>query len=216
MDDARCALLAVGVPLVAQTARRMAASLWEQPAESDLAWLGMRTLHDAALRHDPERADFAPYLIGRLRWAMISDSRRRARRAKLLASSRPATTAVFVQIGPRVLLPERGAEPFEEEEPREPEAVAETCPEQAYEWQLFRAELRTALGELPPKTRLVMVRHYFGGERLDTLAEELGISKASVTRLHVSGKRKLAARLGRKWPLPWLSGSGGARSSARG
>ncbi len=214
MDPGRRALLRTGVPLVTQVARRMSTYLWHRPPESDLACLGMLTLHDAALRHDPERAAFEPYLVGRLRWAMISDSRRRARRAKLLASSRPPpTTAVLVRRGLGAASPEKGEAQSADDEPCEPESRDDACPELAHEWKRWRTELGRALGELPSRMRQVMVRHYFGGERLDAVAGDLGMSKAGVTRLHMSGKRRLAVRLRGMLPTPWrLSGPGGARS----
>src|SRR5205823_9693788 len=104
MERSRRELARAGVPLVSRVARQMASCLWQRPPESDLACLGMLTLHDAALRHDPARSGFEAYLVGRLRWAMMSDGRLRARRAKLLSTGgRVGAGGTALRVRPRVV-----------------------------------------------------------------------------------------------------------------
>jgi RNA polymerase sigma factor for flagellar operon FliA len=175
-----------GMVLVGRVARRMSRQLWHHPPASDLACLGMLTLCDAARRHDPARATFTPYLTLRLRWAMISDARRAARRERLLAAT-GETRPVHKGCAP--------CDARDDEDQAEPEARAATDPEAAVDEQRRCALVRRALAEVPREMRLVLVRHYYGGERFDALARELGLSKAKVTRLHRAAIRLLASKL---------------------
>lgn len=180
--------LAEALPLVGRVARRMAAALWHRPPPSDLASLGMLTLFDAAQRYDPERAAFAPYLVERLRWAMLSEARQRARRHKLLAAAGVAREPLGSVEG-------RNRAHGEDEEALAPQPDDAADPEREMDRAHSRRRVRSALGRLPSKTRQILVRHYFGAERFDAIAGELGVSKATVARLHRNGKQQLAARL---------------------
>jgi RNA polymerase sigma factor for flagellar operon FliA len=68
-------------------------------------------------------------------------------------------------------------------------------PEQA----LARAELvdlvERAVEELPEPERELVRRHYFGGERFDHVAAELGLSKSWASRLHTRAVGRLTKRL---------------------
>lgn len=166
------------VALVAFVARSMARRLWQRPDPSDLESLGLLVACDAALCHDPTRGDFEPYLVGRLRWAMISEARKNARRERLLGT--------------------QGAPPFGDAEPgerdEEPEtAVERSTPESRAELGELRRRLHRALARLDDEARDLLVRHYFGDESLETIASESGQSKARVTRLHHHGLRRLSA-----------------------
>ncbi len=183
------------VPVVRRVAQRMSSRLWNRPASSDLTWVGMATLLDAAARHDPARAPFQAYLIGRLRWAMFDEARRRARREKILGGGLSWASLGEVVRAPR---PHDATGDVDEDDDGEPESDGAGDPERAIEEERLRERLRRALGSLPAEARDVLVRHYFGGERLEDLAEDLGISKATATRLHAAGKRLLAARM-RGW-----------------
>lgn len=68
-------------------------------------------------------------------------------------------------------------------------------PEQA----LARAELvhlvENALQDLPEPEQELVRRHYFGGERFDHVANELGLSKSWASRLHTRAIGRLTKRL---------------------
>ena len=65
--------------------------------------------------------------------------------------------------------------------------------------QLARSELsrkvRAAVEELPEQERVLVRRHYFGGERFDLVAAELGLSKSWASRLHTRAIGRLTAQL---------------------
>lgn len=186
----RSAVGAREVAIVEQVARAMARKLRHVSDPSDLASLGLLVLWDAAGQHDPTRTAFAPYLVERLRWAMLSDARRVARRERLLEGA---------------VAHESHRLPADGNDGREPEAAAlpierAVDPEHQLEDRERRAELHAALGSLPNATRSILVRHYFGGESLESMASESGRSKATLTRMHQAGVRQLATLLGHRAP----------------
>ena len=77
------------------------------------------------------------------------------------------------------------------------EAVA-VDDEENTEDRLVREELgtrvRTAVAELPEQERTLVERHYFGGERFDKVAAELGLSKSWASRLHTRAVARLVER----------------------
>ena len=56
------------------------------------------------------------------------------------------------------------------------------------------ARVRTAVAELPEQERTLVERHYFGGERFDKVAAELGLSKSWASRLHTRAVARLVER----------------------
>ncbi len=174
------------VALVAQVAQAMARRLWHRPNACDLESLGLVVLCEAAEHYDPSRTAFAPYLVERLRWAMVSDARRAARRERLLDEATPSQPARRP----------RGGSQDEGSESQERDAEPLVDPETAAEKQLLRARLHDALAKLPGEARSVLIGHYFGGQSLEAVASELGRSKATVTRIHQAGLRELALSLG--------------------
>jgi len=54
--------------------------------------------------------------------------------------------------------------------------------------------LRGVVDQLPPPQRTLIERHYFAGEPLGRIAEELGISRHAVHRLH----RKTLGTVGKR------------------
>jgi len=56
--------------------------------------------------------------------------------------------------------------------------------------------LRSAVTELPNRERILVERHYFAGERFDTIADSLGLSKSWASRLHARAIRSLGLSLG--------------------
>lgn len=173
------------IALVEQVARTMARRLRHMPDASELTSLGLLVLSDAVNQHDPSRTAFAPYLVERLRWAMLSDARRQARRERLLKRAMAGHS-------------ERATEESGDSEPEGTALPIEPIPdpERTLEARERRAALHSALGALPVDTRAVLVRHYFGGESLEAMASECGRSKATLTRIHQAGVRQLAGLLG--------------------
>jgi RNA polymerase sigma factor for flagellar operon FliA len=54
------------------------------------------------------------------------------------------------------------------------------------------AEVRRAVEALPERERALIERHYYGGERFDAIAQDLGISKSRASRLHAQGIEQLS------------------------
>jgi RNA polymerase sigma factor (sigma-70 family) len=174
-----------GLELVSTVARQVARRLADRVDSSDLASLGLLVLCEAARRHDPDRTAFTPYLVDRLRWAMMSDARRQVRRDRLIGRFRGldaegAGRDAFDEA-------EAGAA-LERDDP-------ESCPHAALEAREAKARLRLALAALPFEHRTVLVRLYFAGERLEDIRDDLGRSKATLSRVHLEGLRSLHAAL---------------------
>lgn len=55
--------------------------------------------------------------------------------------------------------------------------------------------LREAVDALEPRARSIIERHYFGGERFDRIAQDLGVSKSWLSRLHAQALEQLADRM---------------------
>jgi RNA polymerase sigma factor for flagellar operon FliA len=147
----------------------------------------MLTMFDAVRRHDPQRGELLPYVCTRLRWAMMSEARRGVRRVRLLSGGHRAEPRdpTFDEREHDAAYDEDYADSFEAPAPES------NNPEEAVALKQATVRLTEALGKLPRRTRLVLVRHYFGGERFDHVARDLKISKTSVCRLHDMGKRML-------------------------
>jgi RNA polymerase sigma factor FliA len=61
-----------------------------------------------------------------------------------------------------------------------------------------RALVRAAVADLPDPERSLVERHYFGGERFDLVAKELGLSKSWASRLHTRAVGRLTERFRRE------------------
>jgi RNA polymerase sigma factor for flagellar operon FliA len=55
--------------------------------------------------------------------------------------------------------------------------------------------VRAAVSQLPDQERALVERHYFGGERFDLVASDLGLSKSWASRLHTRAIGRLTAEL---------------------
>lgn len=55
--------------------------------------------------------------------------------------------------------------------------------------------VRDAMAALPPPEDEVIARFYVGGERMETIAEDMGRSKSWVSRVHTRALKRLGARL---------------------
>jgi RNA polymerase sigma factor for flagellar operon FliA len=71
-------------------------------------------------------------------------------------------------------------------------------PSDAYEsvaWRETVRRLMTELGQVPPRERAILRRHYFDGLTFDQIGALLGISKARVSQLHRAAVEGLRKRL---------------------
>ena len=55
--------------------------------------------------------------------------------------------------------------------------------------------LKSSIAALDPRHRDIIERHYFAGERFDRIAEQLGVSKSWLSRLHAQAIDKLAEKM---------------------
>lgn len=68
-------------------------------------------------------------------------------------------------------------------------------PEEQLGSAAIEAALRAALPTLLPRQREIIERHYFGGERFDRIATDMGVSKSWLSRLHQQAMNALAKLL---------------------
>ncbi len=68
-------------------------------------------------------------------------------------------------------------------------------PEEAMQSAELRQLMREQVDSLPDQERELVTRHYFGGERFDHVAEDLGLSKSWASRLHTRAIGRLTKRL---------------------
>lgn len=73
--------------------------------------------------------------------------------------------------------------------------VSEQNPEAALERAELIALALQAIEELPPTEAQVVRRYYFEGHRLEDIAQDLGVSKSWVSRLHTKAIGRLAKRI---------------------
>lgn len=168
--------------IVDEVARSVARTVRHRVPSSDLASVGSLVLCDAVRTYDPSRCRFAPYLVDRLRWAMLSVARRELHRQRLLARNLGAPSAT-------------APEESDAESPHDPLRDDED-PAAALERRRLHGHLVRELASLPDETRAVLIRHYFGGETLEEVARTTGRSKPTVTRIHRAGLALLCERLG--------------------
>ncbi len=190
----------------------------------DLRSIGHFALTDLVRRYEPEIAPFEPYMRLHLRWAMLDGVRRQrhtrainARARALVASesltlarnesggSGPSSTSMPPSEGTfghrlRVVLRDHatamGISMIVSQGRDVATAPSSAQPERAVFRQARFDEVRAAVAELPdPKMRIMIERHYFGGEPLAEIARSLDISRGWASRLHQSAIRLLEERL---------------------
>lgn len=188
---------------------------------ADLIAYGQKGLMEALQRFDPARGDdFRRFAYYRVKGAMLdgvrqqgSWSRRAYERVRMLedvvemggslnASSQSGAASPaqaeerlrkhMAQMVTAAALGTLRAPPDESgREPKDPTPNAE----QILLQQELRARVRLALSELPEPDGSIVSRHYLGGERLDQVASDLGLSKSWVSRIHARAVQRLAQRL---------------------
>ncbi len=189
-------LYALGLPIAVRTARRMAVRFGGHIEACDLECVGMAALFDAVRSFDRARAEFEPYLVMHLRWAMLGEARLRARRANLLRrSAEMGTLPGWTGARSVAPMPLAALDPHLEEEPDDEPTGQRANPDAQAEARRVAELVRAALGALPALARELIIRHYYGGEDFDELGRELRLSRQATSRLHGNAQRRLRALL---------------------
>ncbi len=208
-------LLRLALPIIQRGAQRMWRRLGHRIELDELVSLGLSVALQAARRYDPSKARFPPYLIQRFNWSLMSELRKHARRRLDASRGIPSCASQrYADSQPRAVRCVSGGEHSRSTSLFERcggEATAglvcaagdvanlAMCngdnPEQAAVRHRRAASVRTALAELPTRARTLLERHYFGGERFDEVAADMGISKYAASRLHKSAVRAMGKQL---------------------
>lgn len=188
----------------------------------ELLDLAQPVLLEAVRSYDPAVSPFGPYMVMKLKWAMLDEARKLHRRER--AAARLMACAALERLadadeksGPDES--ELTAGPTTESEDQaslskflaqraaaialgfaaEPGAARPAADEETPEEQLSRAQLgavlRRAVEVLPERQRALVERHYFDGESFDAIALDLGLSKSWASRLHAQAMKLLAEAL---------------------
>jgi RNA polymerase sigma factor for flagellar operon FliA len=212
-------LVREGLPLAEAMARRYQQKLGGVIAADELFALTQPVLFEAARTHDPSRAPFAPYLLMKLKWALLDEARKLRGRSKVArrAAACAALERVIEYDAEEAQAKPIPDEPLRTEEeyqsdlegflasraaamvsgmlsvPESPEG--DDSPEEVLAREELRRDLRRAVLDLPDRHRALVERHYYGGERFDVIAADLGISKSWASRIHAQAMETLGAAL---------------------
>jgi RNA polymerase sigma factor for flagellar operon FliA len=189
----------------------------------ELLAIARPALVEAASAYDPGRAPFVPYLVQRLKWAML-DEARRVRRGRKVAARAAACAAIErladdaerqaeteqaplrseaeYQADLSRLLAERAAAmalgltsvPVKARHEEGPDT-----PEQLYRREELRRDIAAAVEGLPERQRALVERHYYADEKFEAIAADLGVSKSWASRLHAQAIGTLAAALRKRY-----------------
>ena len=200
-------LLLEGLEVLSVVARRIGRRLGNRISVDDLMALGRPALLEIARAYDPSRASFAAYAALRLKWAIIDGVRRETQwRSELARATALAASERYAEA-------ERDGEVRPDDDPdacrRElgellaghaaamtlglsaggadqdgAFADAADSPEERASQVERSGAVRRAVRGLPERERALIERHYFGDERFDHIAQDLGISKSRACRLH--------------------------------
>ncbi|MCC6528437.1 MAG: sigma-70 family RNA polymerase sigma factor [Polyangiaceae bacterium] len=196
--------------------------------EDELTSLARAALVEVVRRHDPERAPLVPYVVRHLEWAVLDELRRlthvRAIKARALALETASRLLAAREEADAGASPAgTGSDPMSlpsQEEFRarlrgllasqasalatalsasggEPADPADN-PEDKLTRDTLAARIRASVAELPERERALVERHYFGEERFDVIAADLGVSKSRASRLHAQAIETLGRRLRRE------------------
>lgn len=209
---------AEGLDVLQVVARRVARRLGNRVPVDDLLDAGRPALLGIVRSYDPGRSSFAVYARVKLGWAILDVIRRQTR----WRSEHPRATALAAAekyLEARHEAEEPLPEPREACEERLGELLAghaaamvlglvaareeldeglpdgQESPEEHAASAELAAALRGAVAALPERERALIERHYFGGERFDHIAQDLGISKSWASRLHAQGIAQLSRSL---------------------
>ncbi len=204
-----------GLPVLEGVARRLARRLGGRIDRDELFGLGQPVLLEIARTFDPSKGKFTTYAALKIKWAILDGLRRDTNgrslsaRGLALAASERVAEAYAAE-------PEPGADATEEDDRLRlrgmlaahavalatgltaghgaPGQAPGTPEDDALRAELARA-LRLAVGGLPERQRVLVERHYFGGEPFDEIARDLGVSKSWASRLHGQAMAALARAL---------------------
>jgi RNA polymerase sigma factor FliA len=204
-----------GMAVVDAVAYRLARRLGAHVELEELQGIGRLALLRIAETYDPARSTFAAYAAYKLKWAIFDEVRKmtHARSALARLNAVMASERHLEQAANPNEVTDLSVEGFQSELTSLLEGQAAalalgllTCredtmraadeagsPEEVTSRAEVAASVRGALSTLPERERLLVERHYYGGEPFDVIAEELGISKSWASRLH----ERAIATLGR-------------------
>jgi RNA polymerase sigma factor for flagellar operon FliA len=171
-------LVRQALPIVKRLARQAWRRLNKRVELEDLVALGCAGAFDAVRRFDPLRARFIPYVTQRVRWTLMTEVRREARRARREAG--------VVALG--------GIHP-----PRSPD------PQHALMVKRTSTKLRATVATLDEPARSLLERHYYDEQRIDQAADDLGLHKSTAHRIHKNAVRDLRRKLVRTDEIDTLS-----------
>jgi RNA polymerase sigma factor FliA len=211
-----------GLPLVELIARRVARRIGGRVELEELTAIGRAALVEIVSEFQQEKGVFEAFASRRLTWATYDALRANKRgliraRARALAASQQYADALRDAEPPRpASLDEL---PTEEQSQLKLATLLEghaaamaialtsahndvdraadstASPEESFARAEIADNVRRAVRELPERERALVERHYYGDERFDHIASDLGISKAWASRLHAGAIQLLAKQL---------------------
>jgi RNA polymerase sigma factor for flagellar operon FliA len=208
-------LLREGLHIVEFVASRLKRRLGNGVPLDDLKAAGREALVELVRSFDPSRAQFKTYAARRIQWAIL-DTYRRETHGRALASRANAIVSSDRFVGGFATELSDGEMPTEEAYQARFRAllsgqtaalaiglvapVADMSavmddrapPDEQFEERELAASLRSAVAALPERERALIDRHYFGGERFDVIAADLGISKSRASRIQAQAIVELA------------------------
>lgn len=187
----------------------------------ELCSVGRAALVEAARVHEAGRTPFVSFAAQKMRWAMIDHVRREghARGARRRAHAVAASDLVAEVRGSELAADGRPPELPTEETARDAlsaalarhaEALAVGLviaerrgpvpdpaldPEHAVTERRAHEQLHAAVARLPERQRTIVERYYFEEERLERIAESIGVSKSWASRLHAQALAQLGRAL---------------------
>lgn len=218
MERESARLVREGLQLAEGVARRMHLKLRGFLSADELLDSAHGALLKAVNEYDPVQSPFPPYIIQRLKWAMLDEVRRQHRRGRLPA--RAAAVAALERVTEHAAnetalgagLPDEGDPRVEMGQYLAQRAAAMATgllsvpvgerdpwsgsgPEEDVARKQLRRDLLRAVEALPEKGRILVLRHYFMDEPFEAIARELGISKSWASRVHAQAMDSLAKSL---------------------
>jgi RNA polymerase sigma factor for flagellar operon FliA len=205
-------LIHEGLAIAESVARGMHYRMGRLVGVDELLAVARSVVLEAARAWDPARVPFEPYVIQRLKWAMLDEARRvrRTRRIRARAAACAALERLAEDAAEQGT--EGGALRSEEEYQADlgrllaQRAAAMTVglvslpdterhPDERVAREELRRDMKRAIEELPDRQRALVERHYFGEEQFEAIAEDLGISKSWASRQHTLAIDRLAKLL---------------------
>jgi RNA polymerase sigma factor for flagellar operon FliA len=205
--ERRADVVSEALPILDSVARRIARRLGGHVPVDDLVSIGNSALVEIVRTWDPERARFSAYVTSRLKWAILDGVRREthgrrtaARATALLASERlgegyaraaaeaapdaPPTTLEEDQQALDDLLKNSAAALAGGVWLADPDAQTAETPEEKLAHVEAAHVARELIDKMPDRERELMTRFFYGGEPLEAIAKDFGLSKSWASRLN--------------------------------